>query len=52
MVFDACGLEIENDTNNSVEGYFGLLKTNIYKHRRHQRVSRFIRRQADVVTGW
>lgn len=51
MVFVACGIPVTDDTNNGIENYFGLLKTNIYRNRRHQKLSRFIRRQADVVKG-
>lgn len=34
-----------------LEGYFGILKTNIYENTKHQRLSRFLRTQSDKVLG-
>lgn len=51
LTISACRLQTNSLTNNEIEQYFGHLKTNLYKNRKNQKLSRFIRRQAAVTKG-
>lgn len=51
MVLVDCNVSLELDTNNAIEGYFKLLKTNLYRNVRQEKLPRFIRQQSEYIKG-
>lgn len=51
MGFHATGNQILDDTTNITEGYHSILKNNVYDNEKNLKVSRFVRKQAEYITG-